>query len=114
MTEQTNSSRKSSMQTEASTSLILPQVYSQPLSVFVGALPKTASEDQLSQFMSQFGYVKDVYISKDEASDINKGFAFVNFANVNDVYNLFGQHIWLGKRLEIKRSLQKYITLKGV
>src|SRR3990167_920 len=102
MTEPTNSSRKSSMQTEASTSMIMPQVYSQPLNVFVGGLPKTASEDKLSQFMSQFGYVKDVYISKDEATGIHKGFSFVNFANVNDVHKLFGQHTWLGKRLEIK------------
>src|SRR3990167_5947220 len=114
MTEQTNSSRKSSMQTEASTSLILPQVYSQPLSVFVGALPKTASEDKLSQFMSQFGYVKDVYISKDGASGGHYGFAFVNFAYVNHVDKLFGPHNWLGKQLEVKRSLQEYITLRGL
>src|SRR3990167_5561328 len=102
------------MQTEASTSLILPQVYSQPLSVFVGALPKTASEDKLSQFMSQFGYVKDVYISKDGASGGHYGFAFVNFAYVNHVDKLFGPHTWLGKQLEIKRSLQEYITLRGL
>ena len=114
MTEPTNSSRKSSMQTQASTALMMPHLYSQPLSVFVGGIPKTASEDELSQFMSQFGYVKDVYISKDEASDIHKGYGFVNFADVEDAHNLFGEHSWHCKRIEIKRSLQKYITLKGL
>jgi RNA recognition motif. (a.k.a. RRM, RBD, or RNP domain) len=84
------------------------------LSTFVGGLPSLCTRDQLTQFMSQFGYVKEVYISKDMASNTHKGFAFVKFASVFLLEKLFGEHRFQGKLIEIKRSLQDYVCLHGL
>ena len=87
---------------------------SSPIGTFVGGLPAHCTRDQLTQFMSQFGYVKEVYISKDMASDTHKGFAFVKFASVASPERLFGEHRLNGKVIEIKRSLQDYVCLHGL
>ena len=64
--------------------------------------------------MSQFGYVKDVYISKDMDSESHKGFAFVKFSSVHSLERLFGEHRLNGKLIEVKRSLQDYVCLHGL
>ena len=84
------------------------------ISAFVGGLPSFCTEDQLTQFMSQFGYVKEVYISKDMTSHSHNGFAFVNLKRVHSMERLFGIHQLGGRPIEVKRSLQEYLYLKNV
>ena len=86
----------------------------QAMSVFVGGLPPRCTQDQLTQFMSQFGYVKEVYISKHRKYPGHKGFGFVNFSHVTDPTLLFGKHSWKGQLTEVKRSLQNYLQLHDI
>ena len=85
-----------------------------PINVFVGGLAKTCDEAKLTQFMSQFGYVKEVYISKDGATGRHKCFAFVNFHSIDRIEELFGKHKFMGRLIEVKRSLQHYLVLMQV
>jgi RNA recognition motif. (a.k.a. RRM, RBD, or RNP domain) len=82
--------------------------------VFVGGLGSRCKQSQLTQFMSQFGYVKEVYISKVGMSDQHKGFAFVNFYRVSRPTELFGLHNLNGNYVEVKRSLQGYLELQSI
>jgi RNA recognition motif. (a.k.a. RRM, RBD, or RNP domain) len=111
---QNSFSRKSSMQRDTECSSENDSSCLFPINTFVGGIPRRCSQDHLTQFMSQFGYVKEVYISKDENNGGHKGFAFVNFSSVTRIDLLFGNHLWFGKKIEIKRSLQEYINLMGV
>src|SRR3990167_8195668 len=81
---------------------------------FVGGLSVRCTKHRLSQFMSQFGYVKDVYISKDPNNSGHKGFAFVAFFSVFRLQELFGPHFLCGRWIEVKRSLQDYLILKNI
>jgi RNA recognition motif-containing protein len=109
-----NLSRKSSMQRDTQCSSEQDNIYLFPVETFVGGIPWNCSQDQLTQFMSQFGYVKEVYISKDENTANPKGFAYVNFSTVTKMDLLYGDHLWLGKKVQIKRSLQDFINLSDV
>ena len=84
------------------------------VSTFVGGIPSRCTRDQLTQFMSQFGYVKEVYISKDNNNIDHKGFAFVKFDHVWNIESLFGTHYMGRRQVEVKRNLQDYLNLKHV
>ena len=85
-----------------------------PINVFVGGLPKKTTHELLTQFMSQFGYVKEVYISKDHTTGDHKCFAFVNFYLIFGIDQMFGRHKFLNRYIDVKRSLQHYLVLTEV
>jgi RNA recognition motif. (a.k.a. RRM, RBD, or RNP domain) len=93
-------------------STYLHETSASSVSVFVGGLGSRCKQKQLTQFMSQFGYVKEVYISKVKQSNGHNGFAFVNFYSVSLPNELFGLHQLRGSYIEVKRSLQGYLELQ--
>lgn len=77
---------------------------------FVGGLPFHCNEQELGLFMSQFGTVHEVYISRDP-SGYHKGFAFVNFISVQSPERLFGEHYFKSKLIEVKQNLHNQLLL---
>jgi hypothetical protein len=61
-------------------------------------------------FMSQFGIVHEVYISRDHNGS-HKGFAFVNFLVVHVPERLFGEHSFKSKMIEVKQNLHNQLLL---
>jgi RNA recognition motif. (a.k.a. RRM, RBD, or RNP domain) len=84
----------------------------QPLSVFIQGLPAKIRDDEVREFMCQFGMVTGVFISKDGTGQRNNGIAFVRFSKLDSPDILFGQHRFKKKHIQVKRSLQGYLTLK--
>ena len=65
-----------------------------PKKFFVARLPDNITPDDLRQYFSKYGIIKDVYIPKPARS-----FAFVTFHDSNIVRTLFGSHIINGKQI---------------
>mgnify|MGYP002378484620 CR=1 FL=1 len=63
--------------------------------------------DDLRQYFSKYGTIKDVYIPKPARS-----FAFVTFHDSNVVRTLFGTHIINGKKKQKKRNSEHKINLE--
>jgi RNA recognition motif. (a.k.a. RRM, RBD, or RNP domain) len=95
-------------------SAYLARIQTCGVSVFVGGLGNHCNQKQLTQFMSQFGYVKEVYISKVKETNEPNGLAFVNFDILSRPDELFGLHNLKGNYIEVKRSLQGYLELQQV
>ena len=119
MSEHSTSTRKDSGHTQTTKVENTPDLDSQPamvhpINVFVGGLPRKTTVELLTQFMSQFGYVKEVYISKDETTGNNKCFAFVNFHSIFRIEEFFGRQKFLNRYIDVKRSLQHYLVLTEV
>ena len=51
--------------------------------IFIGNLPFSATEDQLSQLFAPHGEVASVSIVKDKVTDRSRGFAFVEMSNAD-------------------------------
>jgi RNA recognition motif-containing protein len=77
---------------------------------FVGGLPFHCCEQDLSSFMASFGKVEEVFMARDQNGH-HKGFAFVDFSFVKSYPNLFGEHQFQGKTIEVKRNLSKQLFL---
>ena len=73
---------------------------------FVGGLPFHCCEQELSSFMASFGKVEEVFMARDHNGQ-HKGFAFVDFSLVKSFSHLFGEHLFQGKTIEVKRNLSK-------
>jgi RNA recognition motif-containing protein len=73
---------------------------------FVGGLPFHCCEQELSSFMASFGKVEEVFMARDHNGH-HKGFAFVDFSFVKSNPHLFGEHLFQGKTIEVKRNLSK-------
>jgi len=52
--------------------------------LYVGNLPYTATEDELSSLFSQAGTVTSVAIIKDRETGRSKGFAFIEMSNADE------------------------------
>ena len=83
------------------------------LKTFVGGLPFHCNEQELGQFMTQFGHVLEVYISRDQTGH-HKGFAFVNFINESLSDKLFGEHYFKSKLIEVKKNLHNQLLLQSL
>jgi len=59
--------------------------------VYVGNLPKTATEDDLRQAFGQYGEVSAVNIVKDRETGRPRGFAFVEMPDGNEAANAIKQ-----------------------
>ena len=49
--------------------------------LYVGNLPFTATQEQLSEMFGEFGEIADLILIKDKFSGRSKGFGFVTFAS---------------------------------
>ena len=90
-----------------------PQIEGVFLKTFVGGLPFHCHEEELRLFMEYFGSVEQIYISKDLQGQ-HKGFAFVNFSELYQGYQLFGEHSFKSKLIEVKLNLMNTLFLQGV
>lgn len=90
-----------------------PQIQQGILKTFVGGLPYHCHEEELQQFMEQFGIVEQIYISKDGQGQ-HKGFAFVNFSHIHQTQQLFGEHSFKSKIIEVKINLLNHLFFQSV
>lgn len=81
------------------------------LQTFVGGLPFNCENYELEEFMSQFGRIAEVFISRDIATHNHKGYAFVAYHQVADFRRLFGTHSFKGKNIEVKRNMHNQALL---
>lgn len=58
-------------------------MYRIPNRIFVGGIPQNASQDELRDYFSHFGHVKDARIITDTRGN-SKGFGFVTYDSEND------------------------------
>lgn len=82
----------------------------EPLKTFIGGLPYHCDEEELEQFMRQFGAIQEIYVSKDSAGH-HKGYAFVSFSTGHHSPRLFGEHSFKNKIIEVKRNLHNHLFL---
>lgn len=82
-----------------------------PYRVFVGGLPKKATNDSLMKFFLQFGRLTECKIIQDPVTLMNKNFAFVAFQLKEDYENFLAldmvKHKYLNGVLTIKPSQDK-------
>ncbi|GFP78929.1 heterogeneous nuclear ribonucleoprotein 1 [Phtheirospermum japonicum] len=64
--------------------------------IFVGGIPTTVGEDELREFFSSFGEVKEQQIMKDHSSGRSRGFGFVTFESEQSVDDILAN----GNRLD--------------
>lgn len=64
--------------------------------------------------MCQFGHISEIFIGRDAATNVHKGYAFVTFSHVNNLKTLFGAHSFKGKIMEVKRNLHNHAILDRV
>ncbi|KAL3640303.1 hypothetical protein CASFOL_015271 [Castilleja foliolosa] len=78
--------------------------------IFVGGIPTTVCEDELREFFSSFGEVKEQQIMKDHSSGRSRGFGFVTFESEQSVDDILanGNRIdFAGAQVEIKKAEPK-------
>ncbi|KAL3632009.1 hypothetical protein CASFOL_024993 [Castilleja foliolosa] len=78
--------------------------------IFVGGLPLSLNEDDLSEYFSPYGNIVDHQIMRDRTTGRSRGFGFVTFENEDAVENIFSDgrmHEIGGKHAEIKRAEPK-------
>ena len=69
--------------------------------LYVGNLPYSATEDQLSSLFSQAGKVDSVRVMRDMATGRARGFAFVEMGSDDDAQKAisqFHEHRWMAVR----------------
>lgn len=77
--------------------------------IFIGGLPLHLKENRLTQYLSHFGEINNLSISKDPSTGLSKGYGFANFSNSRDATRLInhGEH-WLdGRRLDCQLAIEK-------
>ncbi|KAL6512858.1 hypothetical protein OROHE_019648 [Orobanche hederae] len=78
--------------------------------IFVGGIPTSVGEDELRDFFSNFGEVKEQQIMKDHSSGRPRGFGFIVFESEQSVDDLLanGNRLdFAGTQVEIKKAEPK-------
>ena len=78
--------------------------------LYVGNLPYSASEDQLTELFSRAGKVDNVRVMRDMATGRARGFAFVEMATDEDAQkaiNEFHEHQMEGRALVVNEARPK-------
>lgn len=78
--------------------------------VFVGGIPTAVTDDELKDFFSKFGEIKEHQIMRDHSTGRSRGFAFVTFEMEQAVDDLMsnGNRIeFAGVQVEIKKAEPK-------
>lgn len=89
-----------------------PEKSGDPKKLYVGNLNPSTLEDSLKDAMSRFGPVTDCYILGPKGN--SKGFAFVEFVNVEDAKSALGTSFELdGNALKIEKSMSRRDDLGG-
>jgi len=73
--------------------------------VFVGGVPRDASEDSFRALFTKFGELTDCVIMKDKHTNESRGFGFVSYTTPEAVENVLKQsHELNGKKLDCKSA----------
>ncbi|CAG5110432.1 Oidioi.mRNA.OKI2018_I69.chr2.g4836.t3.cds [Oikopleura dioica] len=83
-----------------------------PSRIFVGGIDFKTSEEDLREYFSKFGSVRDARIIRDRA-EVSKGYGFVTYDNADAVNNALEESDNLhlhGKKLNIGRAVRKQPT----
>jgi len=78
--------------------------------LYVGNLPYSATEDQLTELFGQAGKVESVRVMRDMATGRARGFAFVEMANDEDAQKAisdFHEHQMEGRALVVNEARPK-------
>ncbi|KAK9676343.1 hypothetical protein RND81_11G070700 [Saponaria officinalis] len=78
--------------------------------IFVGGIPTSVSEDELSDFFSKFGPIREHQIMRDHSSNRSRGFGFITFDSEEAVDELLSQGNrigFAGTKVEIKKAEPK-------
>lgn len=76
--------------------------------VFVGGLPHNLRLDTFKDYFGLYGYIEDAVILADKRTARPRGFGFVTYSHISsveDVLDLYDQHMIEGKWVEVKSSL---------
>ena len=77
------------------------------MSIYVGNIPYSVTEDDLSGVFADYGTVKRVYLPTDRESGRMRGFGFVEMANEAEeeqaIETLDGAE-WLGRELRVNKA----------
>lgn len=78
--------------------------------LFVGNLSEAMTDDDLSDYFSQYGQVTNVEQLKWNDTQKKRGFGFIEFDDHDAVDKacLFGRHLVMGKSLEVRKALSKH------
>lgn len=85
------------------------QLASKRRRVFIGGLPRSATDDQLIHFFSQYGYVRAAYSIKDSRGR-SKCFGYVDFRDEDSAFRLISQGRVFFKMGE--NDIGRYIEVK--
>jgi len=74
--------------------------------IFVGGIGWSTSEATLSEYFSSYGQLESVNLVTDRETGRSKGFAFIVFADSNDLETVLsaGTHTIDGRRVDPKRA----------
>lgn len=88
---------------------VVPYGVEIPNRVFIGGLSHETSEEDLYQFFTQFGQVKDTKIVLDKDNGTPKGYGFVTFENSDDAFKVYsrGSIFYKKKKLNVAKAVRK-------
>ena len=77
------------------------------MSVYVGNLPYSVTEEEMTEVFSEYGTVKRVYLPTDRESGRMRGFGFVEMSNESEedkvIETLDGAE-WQGRELRVNKA----------
>ncbi len=75
--------------------------------LYVGNLPFTITEEELTELFSQYGEIKSVSVIKDQYSGRPRGFAFVEMENADEAANALNGKDFGGRALTVNEAREK-------
>ena len=77
--------------------------------IFVGGLEPTVTKNDLIEFFSKFGKVKDASVLFDNNRNASRGFGFVSFEDKNVIETLVNDNNFIlkGRKIDVKRAQPK-------
>ena len=77
------------------------------MSIYVGNIPYSVSEEELSEVFSEYGTVKRVYLPTDRETGRMRGFGFVEMSSDKEedsaIETLDGAE-WMGRELRVNKA----------
>ncbi len=77
------------------------------MSIYVGNIPYSVSEEELSEVFSEYGTVKRVYLPTDRETGRMRGFGFVEMGSDSEeetaIETLDGAE-WMGRELRVNKA----------